>query len=120
MNEMPKHLKEQLQSNSFAEKNQSKERCFENDTMAYSGQYQNTPLWIRGTETDGYYVTMGNKRISEPYPTIGEAEDAIKRLDWNILLNAMIGIFTNLQELNNANINQTQTETMENDIAPLL
>lgn len=117
MNSTKNAFMAQSQSHTFAEENLSKERSSD-DSIAYAEQFEDTPLWIRGDDNNGYFVTMGDKRISIPYETPGEAEEAIIRKDWNVLLNAMIGIFTNLQLLSNENINKTQTETMENHNTP--
>lgn len=59
------------------------------DITAVNEQYKDTPLWIRGNGKDGYFITMGNERISETFTNYEQAVSVVKRRDWNLLLNVI-------------------------------
>lgn len=65
----------------------------------FNEQYENTPLWIRGNIDDGYFITLGNQRISEFTETKTEAIRLIKEKDWNLLFNIVTAIGTKLMQL---------------------
>lgn len=62
-------------------------------------QYQNTPIWIRGNSTDGYFLTVGDYRLTDALPTIGDLEKLLKRRDLNLLVMLISAIVeTHLRE----------------------
>lgn len=50
---------------------------------------KNTPFTIVGNEEQGYIITMGKYKLSEPYKTNILADLAIKRSDWMLTINVM-------------------------------
>lgn len=47
---------------------------------------RDTPLWIRGDESQGYYITMGDFRLTGNHPTKDIPETMIMERDWNLIL----------------------------------
>lgn len=61
----------------------------------------NTPFRVYGNDEKGYCLILGNNVITEPKPTAQEAIDELKTNMWNIMLNAICVIFTQLQTKQN-------------------
>lgn len=75
-------------------------------------QYGKTPLWIRGNDDTGYYVTIGAKRITDPYITKENVIKLLKKPDLELILNLIVTVSeSTLNILNELNKTTTNNET---------
>lgn len=58
---------------------------------------EGTPFWRRETD-EGYIITMGNHRITEPTKTAKQAEDLIYKLNWLTLIRVIATAVDNVLE----------------------
>lgn len=51
---------------------------------------ENTPFFMVGSEKKGYFIALGNHRMTEPKPTKEEAREELEIKKWNIIANLFI------------------------------
>lgn len=83
------------------------------DKNAVTYRYKNTPIWVRGDTEMGYFLTLGDYRITESLQSIEECEKLIRTRDINLLIAIMSAVA--ISENDNKNLNKTPQETVEND-----
>lgn len=47
----------------------------------------------------GWFLVMGNHKVSREYATVGEAEDAVSGVDWEVMTNVICVIVKELKKL---------------------
>ena len=101
MNSTKKPLKAQLPTPTNVEENQpssifSNSPISEDDELDYSKQFKDTVIWIRGRQNVGYFGTIGMRRVTDIYETPMELEKALKWANWNLLLNIVTALVTEM------------------------
>ena len=101
MNSTKKPLKAQLPTPTNVEENQpssifSNSPISEDDELDYSKQFKDTVIWIRGRQNVGYFGTIGMRRVTDVYETPMELEKALKWANWNLLLNIVTALVTEM------------------------
>lgn len=86
--------KESPQSLTSAQKTGNNSRSLQIERIVING----SPFTIVGTEKNGYWLTMGKHRITEPYTTKKEVRKKLNKLDWTIVT-AMIIAFVHDRKL---------------------
>ena len=101
MNSTKKPLKAQSPTPTNVEENQpssifSNSPISEDDELDYSKQFKDTVIWIRGRQNVGYFGTIGMRRVTDVYETPMELEKALKWANWNLLLNIVTALVTEM------------------------
>lgn len=86
---------------------------FDNNTQFKHYRYRNTPIWIRGSEDEGFYLTVGDYVLTEKQESPGDCEKLLKNRDLNLMMSLMSAVFESTKDYEN--INKTQKETMEEE-----
>lgn len=60
-------------------------------------QILGTPFWTVGNEEQGYCICLGKFRISEIHKNGWEAEEALEKEKWSIILNSIAVMLENYQ-----------------------
>lgn len=85
-----------LNDTTIAEKNQSKEPL--NGSMF---RIDNTPFWVTGDDTSGYFGIMGKHQITETMPTRADVINYIYEKPWQLLITICHIIFEYRTEITN-------------------
>lgn len=54
----------------------------------------NSPFHMVGHKEKGYFISIGNHRLTEPQPTAAQALAVLEENKWNIISNICIAIYT--------------------------
>lgn len=76
---------------------------------------ENSPFWAIGTD-EGWFITMGDYRLTEPKPTEEEAIELLLTEDWNIIMR-MCAVIT---EKTLAEINKKWMEESKAKLVPVV
>lgn len=60
---------------------------------------QGTPFRIVGNPSQGYCITIGTYKLTEPTETINEAKDQLHLQEWNIIANMIVIILETHQRI---------------------
>lgn len=66
--------------------NESTNKESSSEELEYNKEYQETGIWIRGNETTGYYITVGNWKVSNIYTTPGEAKELLDNRNYDLIM----------------------------------
>lgn len=105
-----------LNTQSGAEKNRNKEEL--NTPLIVRNRIDGTPFHIVGNEEVGYFLTMGRYRLTDHYDTITEAETALERDFWDIILHMIITVI-DIDKKDSVKI-EVSEKTESDDYDPLL
>lgn len=64
----------------------------DNDQLIEREQIPNTPFWIIGNKTDGYYLVMGKYRLTEVKNTKEEVKTHLLENIWHVILSMIIAV----------------------------
>lgn len=76
----------------------------ENSTLIEYEQIEGTPYKAVKTE-EGWFLTIGNYKLTEPTKTLEETEEKLKTDQWHIMINTMVAI----NEIDRIRLNQPIT-----------
>lgn len=71
-----------------------------NGELIHREKVEGSPLWIVGSKEHGYFVAMGNHRLTESAKTISEAREKLVYEQYNIIANMIVQIIGTMDILN--------------------
>ena len=95
---------EQLGIQSNAE-NTDKQHSSDNNELTTNEKIENTPFFVRGNDKMGYFITLGDTRISELYEDEISARLQVNNNNWNFITTVIATITEKI-------LNQMQIEAM--------
>lgn len=76
--------------------------------------YEDSPLMINKIEEKGWFITLGNKRLTEYKKTKEEIVSLLEKPTWQLLITIMIAVHDDMKQLTESliqsNINQKLNE----------
>lgn len=66
--------------------------------ITHREQYPNSPFWIIGNPEIGYFLALGDNRLTEMYPQIQDVRNHIMNHSWELILQMCHIIFTKLTQ----------------------
>lgn len=75
--------------------------------------YEDSPLMINRIEEKGWFITLGNKRLTEYYEKKYQIIDLLEKPTWQLLITLMIAVHDDMQEIQNMLIKSKIEEKLE-------
>lgn len=93
---MLKKVKELLRSLNFAKKQSTNSKQSASEELVNKYQVPGTAFQIIGNKEKGYFIALGQYRVSDPQKTVQDCQTMIDNKDWDLIVNLM-GLTTRLE-----------------------
>lgn len=86
-----------------------------NSELIHREKVEGSPLWIVGNKEHGYFVAMGNHRLTDSAKTISEAREKLINEQYNIIANMIVQIVGTMDVMNKdkGTVNELYREGIE-------
>lgn len=62
-------------------------------------QIEKTPFWIIGERDEGYYLVIGNNRLTDPLKSVQEVREYLEENKWMVMLQMIMVVMGDEQKI---------------------
>lgn len=70
-----------------------------NEELLERHRIEDSPFWIIGNATDGYFLSLGKHRLTELKPSITDVKEHLKTHTWEIILQLIVAVIETDKEI---------------------